>query len=157
MPTSIFGLVIPDHPDPRMEACHQLTGNIIQAINQPGYHEYQPLGIGETAMDFVLNKLANFGYHQRHEGQPIQSKDIILMYENGCLNHSMVALRCNLWFGVNNLNTFGPSFVHLGIPADTLPYRREIDMQLFPGFTPISRVVTLPDGRAFEIAVYSND
>lgn len=156
MDTLIFGKVIPSYPLEAQETCHQLIGNIIHQINtQEDDNRYLLLSDGENSMEFVLSKLADYNYQQRKEGN-IETGDIILLYENGMLLHSMIAITANLWFGVNNTGTFARTFELIGIPVDTLLNRREIDLNLVSNFVPASRQITLADGKQFELAVYSN-
>ena len=130
MPTSLLGVTVPDYPNTDQEACHLFTGNwIIHRINpNVGYR----LLHREPSYQFIIRILQEHNFTLQVGGQ-IQPGDIILIdHINNYIGHSMVAINNNVWFGVNNLGTFGLLFQNSGIAVDTLCERREIAFSEFP-------------------------
>ena len=157
MPTNILNTIVPDYPirNGNPEVCHVFTGNfIIRRNNADAPGNYVMPNHGDSH-EFILNLLANNHYHQHEQINP---GDIILMYENGVLTHSMVAVNEHIWFGVNNIQTFGPWFVQQRIPIDTLPLRREIDINLvaLEGYNQETHRFMVLD-RVFEVAIYGQN
>lgn len=48
--------------------------------------------------------------------------------EIAIITHSMIAISPTVWFGCNNVGTFGTVYNTLNIPANSLASRREVDL-----------------------------
>lgn len=131
MPTNLLGTIVPDYHGHVQEVCHWFTANYLLcraglAVNYQINNTYGPL-------NFLYNTIHQLNLNRVVAG-PIQPGDLIIIGNGpagGALahvTHSMIAISPTIWFGCNNLLSFGALFQNMNIPTDTLSSRREIDL-----------------------------
>lgn len=140
--TILLGVEIPEYPNDGQEICHCFTGNFI-THSQYFHLQYDLVQVGTNTPMFISNIIQNYHYRLIANNNQINSGDIILIYNRNVLVHSMVAVNQDIWFGVNNLTTFGTAYVEHGIPTDTLCCRREIDMRLCNNYNAMARTFSI--------------
>lgn len=133
MPLTLLGVQVPDYPNANQEICHQFTVNYLICRNQPRRLVYANLPPNTNALQMLVQEIQRQNLAPQAIGNPINPGDLILIGNrdaNGMLRpaHSMIAITQALWFGVNNLGTFGNLFQQTNIPANSLSARREIDL-----------------------------
>lgn len=137
MPVLLNGVNIPDFPHNVQETCHSFTGNYL-------YQRYVQRGapyqiIRTDSIEFLKNKIQLSHIRSQPIGSPIMQGDLIIIGsgrtptgEIAIITHSMIAISQTVWFGCNNVGTFGTVYNTLNIPANSLASRREVDLNL-PG------------------------
>lgn len=133
MPINLLGTIVPDYPNNDQEICHMFSANYLLHRVGQGITPYVTLPAGTDTIQFLFNVIQRLNL-QRNNAQ-IQAGDLIIIGNGRTANgaivrvvHSMIAISPQIWFGCNNLNTFGLYFNQLQIPAETLFSRREVDL-----------------------------
>lgn len=132
MPTLLLGTLVPDYPNAGQEMCHCFTCNFLLQQHAQGVVNY--VMPNADSLQFLYNTLHRLGM-QRNNGQIAPGNLIIIGNGRtatggvGLVTHSMIAINQHVWFGCNNLNTFGVDFNNRQIPLDTILMRREINLQ----------------------------
>lgn len=133
MPVLLNGVHIPDFPHNVQETCHSFTGNYL-------YQRYVQRGapyqiIRTDSIEFLKNMIQLSHIRSQPIGSLIMQGDLIIIGsgrtptgEIAIITHSMIAISPTVWFGCNNVGTFGTVYNTLNIPANSLASRREVDL-----------------------------